>query len=101
MPQRDASCAARSLLLPGTRKYESDTKWILYLLAHCSSCINSMAQLTWDLLEDNVAHEFLKAVGVETRPVHRYSVLKKRTKVTHVFSGTASTFVSRFDLTPS
>lgn len=39
--------------------------------------------LTWDLPEDNIAHEFLKSVCVETRSVHRYSVLQKRKRVLH------------------
>lgn len=39
--------------------------------------------LTWDLPEDNIAHEFLKSVGVETRSVHRYGVLEKRKRLLH------------------
>lgn len=39
--------------------------------------------LTWDLPEDNIAHEFLKSVCVETRSVHGYAVLQKRKRALH------------------
>ena len=35
-----------------------------------------MHALTWDLLEDSVAHELLKALCVETWPVNRHCVLR-------------------------
>lgn len=48
-------------------------------------CKNNEFTLTWDLLEDNIAHEFLKSVCVETWSVHRYSVLKKMTIVINIY----------------
>lgn len=52
--------------------------------------------LTWDLPEDNIAHEFLKSVCVESRSVYRYSVLQKMTRVLHVFLAQKRIYVLTF-----